>query len=347
MFFGCRSATDRWSRRCRKPALAFGPCYEQLQEALPRTSVHGNRRDGAPRARPRPVELVLPRAWPGPLHVVPHRPVAGIEGVEAIPGRGVWRDHRLRLLLGLSEVSARDQRVAAIVLGAPDPRREVPDHAAGSGRRAATASGCWARSRRLFRVWHRRGQTPDARWQRAIAKGRGEVLAVARRAPTRTEAQNMAKRFRDHGDAYFTFLDTPGIEPTNNGPERQIRFLAIDRKITQGTRGEAGRRWCERIWTIAGHLCSARPFRLRVHLPFDRRLLHRPTLPLPPASTSVTDQIPILAVAVEDSQVPPAPPPSPRSVLPPIPEQSGHAIDLQESKATSIHSENGLAGRIV
>ena len=59
----------------------------------------------------------------------------------------------------------------------------------------------------------------------------------------------MAKRFRDHGDAYFTFLDRPGIEPTNNGPERQIRFLAIDRKITQGTRGEAGRRWCERIWT--------------------------------------------------------------------------------------------------
>ncbi|MGH7490057.1 MAG: IS66-like element ISCku6 family transposase, partial [bacterium] len=24
----------------------------------------------------------------------------------------------------------------------------------------------------------------------------------------------------------------------------------IDRKITQGTRGEAGRRWCERIWTV-------------------------------------------------------------------------------------------------
>jgi transposase len=102
----------------------------------------------------------------------------------------------------------------------------------------------------LFRVWHRRGQTPDARWQHTITKMRGEVLAVARRAPMRTEAQNMAKRFRDHGDAYFTFLDAPGIEPTNNGPERQIRFLAIDRKITQGTRGEAGRRWCERIWTI-------------------------------------------------------------------------------------------------
>jgi len=60
--------------------------------------------------------------------------------------------------------------------------------------------------------------------------------------------------FHNHGDEYFTFLDRPGIEPTNNGPERQIRFLAIDRKITQGT----------------------------------RRLLHRPTIPLPSAATSVT-----------------------------------------------------------
>ena len=102
----------------------------------------------------------------------------------------------------------------------------------------------------LFRAWHRRGPTPTARWRRAIAKIRAEVLNVARGAPIRTEAQNMAKRFRDHGDAYFTFLDASGIEPTNNGPERQIRFLAIDRKITQGTRGEAGRRWCERIWTV-------------------------------------------------------------------------------------------------
>jgi len=102
----------------------------------------------------------------------------------------------------------------------------------------------------LFRTWHRRESMPAKRWNRAAAEARRNVLSVARRAPTATEALNMAKRFRQHGDAYFTFLDTPGIEPTNNGPERQIRFLAIDRKITQGTRGEAGRRWCERIWTV-------------------------------------------------------------------------------------------------
>lgn len=70
-----------------------------------------------------------------------------------------------------------------------------------------------------------------------------------RRSPRRTEALNLAKRFRDHGPYYFTFLDRPGVEPTNNGIEQQFRFLIVDRKVTQGTRGEAGRRWCERIWT--------------------------------------------------------------------------------------------------
>jgi hypothetical protein len=28
-----------------------------------------------------------------------------------------------------------------------------------------------------------------------------------------------------------------------------LRHAAIDRKMTQGTRGANGRRWCERIWT--------------------------------------------------------------------------------------------------
>jgi transposase len=101
----------------------------------------------------------------------------------------------------------------------------------------------------LFRVWHRRDTLDESRWCRAIQVAKQEVLAVVSRAPQRSEAKNLAKRFRDHGEHYFTFLNEPGVEPTNNGTERQIRFLTIDRKITQGTRGERGRRWCERIWT--------------------------------------------------------------------------------------------------
>ena len=46
------------------------------------------------------------------------------------------------------------------------------------------------------------------------------------------------------------FITTPGIEPTNNLAEQAIRFVVIDRLVTQGTRGEPGRHWSERIWTV-------------------------------------------------------------------------------------------------
>ena len=49
--------------------------------------------------------------------------------------------------------------------------------------------------------------------------------------------------------AYFEFITTPNVDPTNNLAEQAIRFVVIDRRITMGTRGESGRRWCERIWT--------------------------------------------------------------------------------------------------
>ena len=49
---------------------------------------------------------------------------------------------------------------------------------------------------------------------------------------------------------YFRFLTTPGLEPTNNVAEQAIRFVVLDRQVTQGTRSAGGRRWCERIWTV-------------------------------------------------------------------------------------------------
>ena len=104
--------------------------------------------------------------------------------------------------------------------------------------------------RELFAVIHRRETFTEAGFTRKLKAARAEVIRVATtRVPTGKHAQNLAKRFRDHGDAYFQFISTPGIEPTNNLAEQAIRFVVIDRRITQGTRSETGRRWCERIWT--------------------------------------------------------------------------------------------------
>lgn len=101
----------------------------------------------------------------------------------------------------------------------------------------------------LFKVIHRRGTMSPARFQLALEKAKKNVILKARSAPARGEAQNMAKRFEKNAAAYFEFITTPGVEPTNNLAEQAIRFVVIDRKVTQGTRGKRGRAWCERIWT--------------------------------------------------------------------------------------------------
>ena len=104
--------------------------------------------------------------------------------------------------------------------------------------------------RRLFRVIHRRDEMTEAQFDKAIEKARHDLVTTAKRPPPRSEGRNLAERFRKHGDAYFRFITTPGIEPTNNLAEQAIRFVVIDRQITQGTRSETGRLWCERIWTV-------------------------------------------------------------------------------------------------
>ena len=105
--------------------------------------------------------------------------------------------------------------------------------------------------KQLFEVIHRRDGLPAAEFDRQLKSARDAVLrAGLTDAPATRPAANMAGRFRKHGEAFFTFVTTPDLEPTNNRAEQAIRFVVIDRHITQGTRGESGRRWCERIWTV-------------------------------------------------------------------------------------------------
>jgi len=79
-----------------------------------------------------------------------------------------------------------------------------------------------------------------AAFERALAKRRDVILRMAtHRVPPASEAQNLADRFRSHGAAYFTFVSTSGLPPTNNLAEQAIRFVVLDRRITQGTRGES------------------------------------------------------------------------------------------------------------
>jgi transposase len=102
----------------------------------------------------------------------------------------------------------------------------------------------------LFEVFHGSEQVAAGAFKRRLQAARDRVLQVGRSGPATRHGQNMQKRFREHGEAYFTFVTTPLVEPTNNLAEQAIRFVVIDRHITQGTRSEGGRQFSERIWTV-------------------------------------------------------------------------------------------------
>ena len=121
----------------------------------------------------------------------------------------------------------------------PDPRNQA------YGRRLLSAL------RELFGVVHRRDKLSVRRFAIELQNAADELLAQAVwRVPDTREAGNLAERFHEHGESYVRFLTTPLIEPTNNLAEQAIRFVVIDRLVTQGSRSAAGRRWLERIWSM-------------------------------------------------------------------------------------------------
>jgi len=107
--------------------------------------------------------------------------------------------------------------------------------------------------RALFRIIHDRAYySSDLGFRLVLAGQRDRLVAAAfRHLPATREARNLAKRFSDHADSYFRFITEPDVDPTNNLAEQALRFVAIHRRMTQGTRGENGQHWCERLWTVA------------------------------------------------------------------------------------------------
>jgi len=105
--------------------------------------------------------------------------------------------------------------------------------------------------KKLFKTLHCRDKLTAKGFIRSLEQIKEGFLSRMRRPPEHTLAKKLARRFKGiAAEDYFRFTTEPGVEPTNNNTERQIRPVVIDRRITQGTRGDAGMRWCERIWTI-------------------------------------------------------------------------------------------------
>lgn len=112
----------------------------------------------------------------------------------------------------------------------------------------------------LFSTLHRRGELSQKGFERALASAQANVWEAAlepalhpRRYPqgrVHRLIANLVDRFCKHGEGYFRFISSPEIQPTNNSAEQAMRFIVMDRHMTQGTRSQRGRDFCERIWTV-------------------------------------------------------------------------------------------------
>jgi hypothetical protein len=82
-----------------------------------------------------------------------------------------------------------------------------------------------------------------------------EFNVGAAHAPPKGKPAAIAKRFNGGPHSTYTeFVGSPGVAATNNAAERAIRPIVMIRNVTQGTRGEKGRRASEIFWTVKGTL---------------------------------------------------------------------------------------------
>lgn len=111
-----------------------------------------------------------------------------------------------------------------------------------------------SRSDRLFHHWHRVRDGTLARptFTRLAGRLRAEVkraLEGGAAGPCATTATTCRELLRLE-PFLWTFVKTPGVEPTNNQSERELRHGVLLRKISGGTDSESGSRFVERMLTV-------------------------------------------------------------------------------------------------
>jgi transposase len=107
----------------------------------------------------------------------------------------------------------------------------------------------------VFDYWHQYqdGEVSRAELRRRIAPVRLHLEAVLRRAES-AKIRRVSGSCADilaHQQALWTFVERPGVEPTNNHAERELRAFVLWRKRSFGTQSERGNVFAERLMTIA------------------------------------------------------------------------------------------------
>lgn len=127
-----------------------------------------------------------------------------------------------------------------------------------SGESQQIGEAILALSDQMFHWWHRirdGTMTLDAFQEKMkpVQQQVGELL----RQGTTCDHPKTAGSCRDilkREAALWTFVRIPGLEPTNNLAEQQVRHGVLWRKVSFGTQSDAGSRFAERIMTVVATL---------------------------------------------------------------------------------------------
>lgn len=106
----------------------------------------------------------------------------------------------------------------------------------------------------IFANWYelKDGKITRAEFQQRIAPVRKHVEAALERAVA-AQIRGVSGSCADmlqHRDAFWTFVDKIGVEPTNNHAEQMLRAFVLWRKRSFGTQSERGNLFATRVMTV-------------------------------------------------------------------------------------------------
>lgn len=107
----------------------------------------------------------------------------------------------------------------------------------------------------LFEYWHAYKDGEISRstfraWMKPVRAGIEDVLERAVAADIKRLSGSCANMLA-HKLAFWTFVDTADVDPTNNHAERELRAFVLWRKRCFGSRSERGNLFAERLMTVA------------------------------------------------------------------------------------------------
>src|ERR1700675_2643291 len=107
-------------------------------------------------------------------------------------------------------------------------------------------------TKEMFALWKkvRDGTLSRRHFQQQMQPIRVQVEGLLLRGYFNAHVRGFCKELWEHRERLWVFVDSEGIEPTNNAAEQALRHAVIWRKLSFGTQSASGSRFVERMLTV-------------------------------------------------------------------------------------------------